>query len=287
MKKKNILILGSEGQIGCHLVDFFKNKKNYKVTKFDLVMGKTFDLRNFNNINIEKKIKESDFIFFLAFDVGGSRYLKKYQKSYDFLMNNLLIMANVFKSIKKYKKKFIFASSQMSNMDFSPYGTLKKLGEQISNSLNGIYVKFWNVYGVEKELEKSHVITDFVIMALKNKKIQMLTSGNESREFLYADDCSAGLFKIMNKFNFLLKNNKELHLTTSKKIKIIDIAKIIQNILKKRKIKITIQPSKKRDELQNNINNISNNYLSKHWKPKFSIQDGIENIINYYEKSLK
>ena len=250
-------------------------------------MGKTFDLRNFNNINIEKKIKESDFIFFLAFDVGGSRYLKKYQKSYDFLMNNLLIMANVFKSIKKYKKKFIFASSQMSNMDFSPYGTLKKLGEQISNSLNGIYVKFWNVYGVEKELEKSHVITDFVIMALKNKKIQMLTSGNESREFLYADDCSAGLFKIMNKFNFLLKNNKELHLTTSKKIKIIDIAKIIQNILKKRKIKITIQPSKKRDELQNNINNISNNYLSKHWKPKFSIQDGIENIINYYEKSLK
>ena len=283
MKKKNI----SEGQIGSHLVDFFKKKKNYKVTKFDLVMGKTFDLRNFNNINIEKKIKESDFIFFLAFDVGGSRYLKKYQKSYDFLMNNLLIMANVFTGIKKYKKKFIFASSQMSNMDFSPYGTLKKLGEQISNSLNGIYVKFWNVYGVEKELEKSHVITDFVIMALKNKKIQMLTSGNESREFLYADDCSAGLFKIMNKFNFLLKNNKELHLTTSKKIKIIDIAKIIQNILKKRKIKITIQPSKKRDELQNNINNISNNYLSKHWKPKFSIQDGIENIINYYEKSLK
>jgi hypothetical protein len=46
----------------------------------------------------------------------------------------------------------------------------------------------------------------------------MLTSGKESREFLYADDCSEGLFKIMNKFNFL-KKKKELHLTTQKKLK--------------------------------------------------------------------
>ena len=283
MKTKNILILGSEGQIGGHLVDFFNNKKEYKVERFDLILGKSFDLRNFKNKNIEKKIKKSDFIFFLAFDVGGSRYLKKYQKSYDFLMNNLLIMANVFKIINKYDKKFIFASSQMSNMDFSPYGTLKRLGEQVTNSLNGVYVKFWNVYGVEKELEKSHVITDFVIMALKNKKIKMLTSGNESREFLYADDCSAGLYKIMSRFDFFFKKKEELHLTTSKRISIIDIANIIKKILKKRGIKITIKPSKKRDELQNNVNNKSNNFLLKYWKPKFTIESGIESIINYYD----
>jgi nucleoside-diphosphate-sugar epimerase len=283
MKTKNILILGSEGQIGGHLVDFFNNKKEYKVERFDLILGKSFDLRNFKNKNIEKKIKKSDFIFFLAFDVGGSRYLKKYQKSYDFLMNNLLIMANVFKIINKYDKKFIFASSQMSNMDFSPYGTLKRLGEQVTNSLNGVYVKFWNVYGVEKELEKSHVITDFVIMALKNKKIKMLTSGNESREFLYADDCSAGLYKIMSRFDFFFKKKEELHLTTSKRISIIDIANIIKKILKKRGIKITIKPSKKRDELQNNVNNKSNNFLLNYWKPKFTIESGIESIINYYD----
>ena len=283
MKTKNILILGSEGQIGGHLVDFFNNKKEYKVERFDLILGKSFDLRNFKNKNIEKKIKKSDFIFFLAFDVGGSRYLKKYQNSYDFLMNNLLIMANVFKIINKYDKKFIFASSQMSNMDFSPYGPLKRLGEQVTNSLNGVYVKFWNVYGVEKELEKSHVITDFVIMALKNKKIKMLTSGNESREFLYADDCSAGLYKIMSRFDFFFKKKEELHLTTSKRISIIDIANIIKKILKKRGIKITIKPSKKRDELQNNVNNKSNNFLLKYWKPKFTIESGIESIINYYD----
>ena len=97
---------------------------------------------------------------------------------------------------------------------FSPYGTLKRIGESITNSLNGVYVKFWNVYGIEKELKKSHVITDFVIMALKKKKIKMLTSGNESREFLFADDCSEGLFKIMKKYNFFSKQGKEIHLTT-------------------------------------------------------------------------
>ena len=67
-----------------------------------------------------------------------------------------------------------------------------------------MYVKFWNVYGIEKQIEKSHVITDFVLMALK-KKINMLTNGKESREFLYADDCSKGLYVIMKRFNLFKK----------------------------------------------------------------------------------
>ena len=166
--RKKILILGSDGQIGGHLVDFLKEKKEYNILKFDISSGNSFDLRNFNNKKLVKNIKKSDFVFFLAFDVGGSRYLKKYQRTYDFLINNLLIMSNVFRLLKKYNKKFIFASSQMSNMDFSPYGTLKRLGEDVTKSLNCLYVKFWNVYGIEKEIEKSHVITDFVLISFFN-----------------------------------------------------------------------------------------------------------------------
>ena len=152
--KKKILILGSEGQIGGYFKEFFKNKKGYEVIKFDIILGKSFDLRNFKNSQLEKAIKKSNFVYFLAFDVGGSRYLKKYQKTFNFLINNLLIMSNVFRLLKKHNKKFIFASSQMSNMDFSSYGTLKRLGEDITKSLNCIYVKFWNVYGIEKQIEK-------------------------------------------------------------------------------------------------------------------------------------
>ena len=282
--KKKILILGSSGQIGGHLVDFFRKYKKYRIINFDIQEGSSFDLRNLNNKKIKYYIKKSDFIFFLAFDVGGSRYLKKYQHSYNFLINNMLIMNNVFKLIKENNKKFIFASSQMSNMDFSPYGTLKRLGESLTKSLNGLYVKFWNVYGIEREIDKSHVITDFILMALKNKRIKMQTSGNESREFLYAEDCSAGLYKIMTNYNLLLKKKTELHLTTSKKIKIIKIAKIIKKIFNKKNLEITIKPSNKNDNLQKNINNKSNNFLLKYWKPETNIEDGIKKIIEFYSK---
>ena len=281
--KKNILILGSEGQIGGHLQDYLKVKKNYNVIKFDLILGKKFDLRNFNNYLLEKQIKKSDFVFFLAFDVGGSRYLKRYQKTYNFLINNLLILGNVFRLLKKHKKKFVFASSQMSNMDFSSYGTLKRLGEDVTKSLNAVYVKFWNVYGIEKDLAKSHVITDFVLKALKEKQIKMLTRGSESREFLYADDCSEALGIIMNKFNFFVKKRRELQLTTGKRTKIISIAKIIQKILLTRNMKIKIRPAKEKDDLQNNMNNVPNKFFLKFWKPRYKIEQGIEKIIDYYQ----
>jgi len=280
--KKKILILGSEGQIGGHLVEFLKNKNKYEIIKFDIVLGKKFDIRNYNNSLLEKNIKKSDFVFFLAFDVGGSRYLKKYQNSYKFMINNLLIMNNSFQLLKKYKKKFVFASSQMSNMDFTPYGTLKRLGESITKSLNSVYVKFWNVYGIEKDLDKSHVITDFILKALKNRKIRMLTNGMESREFLFASDCSEGLYAVMKRFKFFSKSNEELHLTTGKRIKIINIAKIIQKIFFKRKIKIKIIPSLKIDDLQKNKNNKSNNFILKYWKPKTEIKNGIEKILDFY-----
>lgn len=280
--KKKILILGSSGQIGSHLKEFLSKKKNYQVFKFDIVLGKSFDLRNFKNNNIEKYIKKSDFVYFLAFDVGGSRYLKKYQKTFNFMINNLLIMSNVFSLLKKHNKKFIFASSQMSNMDFSSYGTLKRLGEEITKSLNCLYVKFWNVYGIEKDLKKAHVITDFVLMALKKNKIKMLTNGMEKREFLYADDCSNGLYKMMVNFNFFVKKNVELHLTTAKKTRIIDIAKIIKKIFKDKKISVKILPSKKKDYLQKSVNNLSNNFFLKFWKPKYNLDSGIRKIIEYH-----
>ena len=40
------------------------------------------------NKNLISKVKKCDFIFFLAFDVGGSRYLKKYQNTYIWFISN-------------------------------------------------------------------------------------------------------------------------------------------------------------------------------------------------------
>ena len=278
---KKILILGSSGQIGFHLQEYL-SKKKYKVFKFDIVDGKSNDLRKKNNLKLIKLLKKTDYVFFLAFDVGGSRYLKKYQNSKNFIMNNMMIMSNTFDLLSKYKKPFLFASSQMSNMLYSNYGLLKLIGERITSTLNGNFVKLWNVYGIENDTTKSHVITDFVLKALKFKKIQMLTNGKESREFLYADDCCEALEIIMKKHNFFKNQKKELHLTNGIKTKIVDIAKIIKNNLSNKNLNIKVISGKSKDNVQLNKNNKNNNFLKKYWKPKVSISAGINKIISHY-----
>jgi nucleoside-diphosphate-sugar epimerase len=279
---KKILILGSRGQIGSHLLNFLK-KKNYKVYEFDLVNNNSEDLRINSNRKLLSYIKKIDFVFFLAFDVGGSVYLKKYQNSYSFLMNNISIMKNTFEVLYKEKKRFIFATSQMSNMIYSSYGVLKRVGEDITKSLGGISVRFWNVYGIENDREKSHVVTDFITIALNKKNIPMLTNGAEERDFLYADDCCHGLEIVMKKYN-IFKNKKIIDLSYGKYTKIIKVAVIIKNIFKKKGIDIKVIRGKKDDQLQKNKKNIPNTYLKKYWKPKFSLEQGIEEVLNFYFK---
>ena len=280
---KNILVLGSAGQIGSHLVNFLK-KKNYNVSEFDIETNKKEDLRLHNNSFLKKKIAKADYVFFLAFDVGGSRYLQKYQESYQFIKNNLDLMSKTFELLKKYNKKFLFASSQMSNMNYSNYGILKLIGEKISKTTNGLVVKFWNVYGLEKDISKSHVITDFILMAIKNKKIKMLTNGKESRDFLYADDCCEGLEIAMKKHTQFIKQGISIDIASGKEIKIINIAKIIKKIFKKENIDIQIKSKKLKDLIQVNKRNKVNKYFLKFWKPKTSIQDGINSIVHHYIK---
>ena len=278
---KKILILGSAGQVGSHLTEFLKKKK-YNVYEFDIVRSSREDLRIYKNAKLERLVKNSDFIFFLAFDVGGSRYLKKYQNTYDFISNNIKLMNNTFDLIKKFNKKFIFASSQMSNMTYSNYGILKNIGEKYSNILEGIIVKFWNVYGIEKDLSKSHVITDFIIKGIKKKKIDMLTNGKEMRDFLYAEDCCEGLEIIMKKFNQIKRFNKPVDLTIGKYTKILNVAKIIKKILSEKKINVSIKPSKSSDTVQKDKRNLPDRFFLRFWKPKYSLEQGIVEIIKYY-----
>ena len=179
---KKVLILGSGGQIGAYLTEYLR-KKEYDVREFDITNGEHQDMRNIPNPELHRQVMTADFVFFLAFDVGGSRYLKKYQHTFDFVNNNARVMVNAFGLIEKYKKPFVFASSQMSNMSHSPYGVLKRVGELYTQTLNGLTVKFWNVYGIEKDMEKAHVITDFIRKGFEEGSFEMLTDGTEERQF--------------------------------------------------------------------------------------------------------
>ena len=111
----------------------------------------------------------------------------------------------------------------------------------------------------------------------------MLTNGIEKRDFLYAEDCCIGLEKIFLNFEKIKKIKKSIDLTTGKYTSIISIAKIIQKLLKKREIKVKIQPSKNKDVVQLDKRNKPDMFFKKYWRPKFSLKDGIEEIISYYQ----
>ena len=151
----NVAVLGSSGQIGAYLTDYLR-KKGHFVREFDIANSYHEDMTHIPNPFLRNIIMDSDFVFFLAFDVGGSHYLKKYQHTFKFIDNNTRMMANVFGHLADYKKPFVFASSQMSNMSYSPYGVMKRVGELYTKSLGGLIVHFWNVYGIEKDMEKAH-----------------------------------------------------------------------------------------------------------------------------------
>jgi nucleoside-diphosphate-sugar epimerase len=275
------LVLGSAGQIGSALTKIIKNS-NDEVIEFDIVDDISQDLRIYNNSLLDNAVKGVDFVFFLAFDVGGARYLKAYQDSNEFISNNTKIINNTFEVLKKYEKPFIFASSQMSNMSYSNYGRLKALGEAYTKSLNGIIVKFWNVYGLEKDLQKSHVITDLIIKAKKDKKIVLMTDGTEERQFLYADDCCECLLELSKKYE-QIPRDEDLHITNFQWNSILDVAKIIAENFPGS----VIEANNTSDDIQKNTKNEPNKYILSFWQPKTSLNDGIKKIINLMENSQK
>jgi len=161
----------------------------------------------------------------------------------------------------------------MSNMSYSPYGTAKAQGEVYTKVLNGIVVKFWNVYGIENDPEKTHVITDFINSARINKSINMRTNGVEERQFLHAEDCSRALLKLSQEYG-KLDRNEEFHITSFHWNSILEVAEIISGYYN-----VPVIPSNDIDTVQLNKRNEPNNYILNFWKPTITLEEGIQNII--------
>lgn len=272
-----ITVLGSSGQIGSYLSEYLR-AKGHVVIHFDKEETPNHDMTVIPNQYLENAIKEADFVFFLAFDVGGSRYLKKYQHTFQFIDNNTRLMANAFGLLQKYNKRFVFASSQMSNMSYSPYGVMKRVGELYTTTLKGLTVKFWNVYGIEKDIEKSHVITDFIRRGFEEGEFEMLTDGTEERQFLYAEDCCEALETIMEHYTDF-KPEDPLHITSFRSSSIKEVAEIIMgqfNLIGKYDVKI--KPGLAKDSVQMDKRNEADTYITGWWVPKTPLDKGIAKV---------
>ena len=282
---KKILILGSSGQVGAYLTDYLRKKGN-EVFEFDVTNGPNQDLTTIPNGQLEALIYLSDFVYFLAFDVGGSHYLKKYQHTFKFIDNNTRLMANAFGLIEKYNKPFVFASSQMSNMSYSPYGVLKRVGELYTRSLGGLIVKFWNVYGIEKDMDKAHVITDFIRKGFESGDIDMMTDGTEAREFLYAEDCCEALETVMQSYAKLTSDD-ELHITTGVYTTVLEIASEIKSLFSGIGKEIKITPAQSKDEVQKDARNEPDPYIKEFWQPTTSVKEGLKKVFEEMKKDYE
>ena len=107
-----VLVLGSEGIIGNALSKYLESM-NHDVIRWDIKISHEHDMSNFTNTRkLKSVIDVADFVYFLAYDIGGAKYISN--AGMDFVNRNTMIMLNTFNLLEN--KKFIFASSTMYNL---------------------------------------------------------------------------------------------------------------------------------------------------------------------------
>ena len=218
------LILGSEGFIGRHFMDFLIQKGD-EVVGIDIKNSDKQDLR-FISLNLNKFNR----VYFLAWDVGGAKYLYSEKAQYNQLSWNLRLMLNVFEQMQKSNIKVIFSSTQLASQIDTVYGVTKKLGEVWNSLIGGVNVRFWNVYGpLEEPSERTHVVSDFIYQSVYNETIKTLTDGSEKRQFIHIDDVCRALDLASD-----LENNFIYDITSYEWISVRKVAEIISKISNKK-----------------------------------------------------
>jgi nucleoside-diphosphate-sugar epimerase len=211
-----------------------------------------------------------DFVAFFAFDVGGSKYPTE---SAEYISNNMRLLENTFSELKRSGVPFIHTTSQMSNMDHNPYGPLKRIAEFYTHYLGGVNIKVWNVYGPEHVSEKSHAIADFIHQARTTGVIQMCTTGEETRQFLHTADFAEAACHIME--NYEQFKGQMIDISNYEWVSIRTVADLIADVFRARVIPGTIEST-----FQTKVNEPRTDFLRTGWKPKISLNEGIEGLCN-------
>jgi UDP-glucose 4-epimerase len=161
MIKKNILVTGSSGYIGQHLVKLLKRETHHKVYGIDnenrindylgwknfLKMDIRYDIQDFM-FNLNDWPYEFDVVIHLAALV---RVNESVEQPYSYYNTNINGTANVLHGLKY--KNFIFASTGAAENPISPYALSKRVAEDIvaesCHDSNYTIFRFYNVIGAD------------------------------------------------------------------------------------------------------------------------------------------
>jgi len=257
------LVIGSSGFLGKELVKYLKDNGD-EVIEFDIKNGKHEDARI-----IDLPLDGVDRVYFLAWDVGGSKFLYKEDSQVTQMEWNNALMNKIFPQIMDMP--FIFISSQLADKTDSVYGVQKQMGEVWTKlAPQGVTVRLWNIYGYNESFtERSHVVSDFVYQAVVDGEINMLTKGKEFRQYIHIDDVCNGLVKAFD----IKDRSKTYDISSGQWVELLELANIISE-----ESKCKVNPGEKQgDSLL-----IDNKEFVPNWKPTISLEDGIKRMIKKF-----
>jgi nucleoside-diphosphate-sugar epimerase len=311
---KRVLVTGGAGFIGSHLVDSLL-KDNFEVICVDnLISGKKVNVAQhersggftFIKADVSKddlNLKDIDFIFHLASPASPVDY-----QNYP-LETALANSAGTLKMLELAKKegaKFLLASTSEVYGDplehpqketywgnvnsFGPrscYDESKRFAEALTyiflheDNVDARIIRIFNTYGPRMRKNDGRVISNFINQALKDKDITVYGKGNQTRSFCYISDMVDGIKKAM-----FTKNTKRevFNLGNPEEYTILELAKKIKEKLNA-KSEVVFKPLPKDDPTQRKPD-ITKAKTILGWEPKVSVDEGLEETVNYYS-SLK
>ncbi|VVC05666.1 GDP-L-fucose synthase [uncultured archaeon] len=260
---KTVLITGGAGLIGTNLTKALL-KENVKqiIVLDDLSAAEKWNIPNDKRVKfIEGSILDEeimrhafstnpDFVFHLAAHFANQNSVDHPETDLEVNGRGTLKVLEYCRMLKP--QRVVFASSGCSvygseaplplTEDFislhldTPYQITKLLGEVYCNFYVDFYklpiviARFFNVIGPgEIPGAYRNVIPNFMYWAMHNKKLPITGTGEETRDFTYVEDIVDGLLRMGTNPKII---GQAINLASNKETKIIDLAKMINEITK-------------------------------------------------------
>jgi UDP-glucose 4-epimerase len=304
MKQKSILILGSEGFIGRHLVQFFR-RQEWEVFGCDLYEAPSQDYKYQKVSRLSPELDDvfSGTYYFTCINAAGSGNVN-YSMTHpvnDFEAN-CLDTIRVLDMIKKYQNecRYLHFSSaavygnpkslpveeEHETAPLSPYGWHKVISEHLCKEYATIYklktlaVRPFSIYGpgLQKQL-----LWDLYkkCMSRTDQDVQLWGTGNESRDFLFIYDLIKCIDILVHEGDF---NGGVYNVASGEETSIRHITNLFTSLFDKG-IRITFNQQVREGDPINWRADITK-IKSHNFKPQYSLEQGLEIVVEWM-KNLK
>ena len=279
-----ILVLGSGGLVGKALTT---KLKEYGYSVVEVRNRHHLDLRKKGSLSKAFKSISIKFCFFLAFEVGGSKFIEAAEYQQVMKDSNELIYDEVFSYLKENQIPFMFASTQLVTSN-STYGKINLKGEIITTELGfGRSIRLHNAYGFEYSGLRSKVIPDIIESCITRNQITLNTNGKETRQFIHVDDLSLALVLMIDHLEDL---DSVTSFTNGRWDSIIDVSKAVNSVLPDCKIIFSNKESVHKATLNFTLSQSSTRFFKKWWNPftmNRPLLTGVTDVSNLYKEHLQ